>query len=177
MVLSKNPPTGLKSIMLYRVRLTAQSCVIVLAVGVPHHPAQATGSGLVVLAQATAQESELSVEQRARLKAEIARVPSDLKGRFDVRYRAWKYSWRRKNILFNSSTKSARTPAEFRALISLGPGILPLLVAKLANHDEFRALQAYDALQDRPELRVDPQGYPSEQERALETVRRWLARK
>jgi len=164
--------------MLYRVRLTAQFCVLLLAVveSVPHHPAQATGSGLVVLAQATAPGSELSVDQRARLTTEIARVPSDLKGRFDVRYRAWKYSWRRKNILFISNTKSARTPAEFRALTSLGPGILPLLVAKLANHDDFRALQAYDALQDRPELRVDPRSFPSEPERALETVRRWLAR-
>jgi len=31
-------------------------------------------------------------------------------------------------------------------------------------------------LQDRPDLRVDPQDYPSEQQRALETARRWLAR-
>lgn len=152
-----------------RVKFTALCCAIalIIAAGVPHHP---------VLAQAAAQTGDLTPDQRARLKAEVARVPSDLKGRFDVRYRAWKYSWRRKNILFSSNTKSVRTPAEFRALISLGAGILPLLVGKLANRDEFPALQAYDALQDRPELRVDPQSYPSEQQRALETVRRWLAR-
>ena len=109
-----------------------------------------------------------------RLKAEIARVPSDLRGRFDVRYRAWKYSWRRKPILFN--TKTARGTAEFRALVALGPGILPLLVDRLVRRDEYAALQAYDALQDRPDLRLDPQDYPSEQQRALETARRWLAR-
>jgi len=129
-----------------------------------------------VLAQATAQNDELSSEQRVQLKAEIARVPSDLKGRFDVRYRAWKYSLRRRPILFNLNARLGRTPAEFHALISLGPAILPLLVGKLANRDEFRALQVYDALQDRPDLRVDPQAFPSEQQRALETARRWLAR-
>jgi len=152
-----------------RVMLTALSCVVafILAASMPHHPA---------LAQAAAQSDDLSPDQRARLKAEVARVPSDLKGRFDVRYRAWKYSWRRKPVLFSSSSKAVRTPAEFRALVSLGPGIIPLLVDKFVKRDEFRALQAYDALQDRPELRVDQQAVPSEQQRALETARRWIDR-
>lgn len=160
--------------MLYRVRLTALSGIIVLAVvtGVPQQIASAEP---VALAQAAAADSELTPEQRARLKAEIARVPSDLKGRFDVRYRAWKYSWLRKPLIF-SNAKSARPSPEFRALISLGPDILPLLVGKLVDRDETRSLQVYDALQERAELRVDPQAYPDERQRALETVRRWLAR-
>jgi hypothetical protein len=168
-------PLGLRDFMHCHVRLTALCSVIVFALvaSVPHHAARA-GSGAVVLVQAAAADRELTPEQRARLKAEIARVPSDLKGRFDVRYRAWRYSWLRKPLIFNS--KSARPPAEFRALISLGPGILPLLVGKLANGDDSRALQAYDALQDHSDLRVDPQAYPNERQRALETVRRWLAR-
>ncbi len=160
--------------MLCCVRITTLCGVIVFAlVATASHHAAHAGSGPFVLAQAVAADRELTPEQRARLKAEIARVPSDLKGRFDVRYRSWKYSWRRKPLIFSS--RPARPPAEFRALISLGSGILPLLVGKLANGDT-RALQAYDALQDRAELRVDPQTYPDEQQRALETVRRWLAR-
>jgi hypothetical protein len=159
-----------------RVKLTALCGVIAFAVVVRvPHPARA-GSGPLVLAQAAAPDGDLTVDQRARLKAEVARVPSDLRGRFDVRYRAWKYSWRRKPILFSSNTKAVRTPAEFRALISLGPGIIPLLVDKLVKREEFPALQAYDVLQDRSELRVEPQAIPSEQQRALETARRWLAR-
>jgi hypothetical protein len=183
--------------MFYLVRLTlpAFTIVSIVAAGAPLRPALATGadcgivapalpdrcskplagSGLMVLAQAAAQ-GDLTAEQRARLKAEVARVPSDLRGRFDVRYRAWKYSWWRKPIIFSSSSSAVRPPSEFRALISLGPGIIPLLVDKLIKRDEFRALQAYDALQDRPELRVESQQYPSEQQRALETARRWLDR-
>jgi hypothetical protein len=155
--------------MSYRFKLAALSCVVafIAAASVPYHP---------VLAQAAAQNDELSVEQRARLKAEVARVPSDLKGRFDVRYRAWKYSWRRKPILFSSNSRAVRTPTEFRALVSLGPGIIPLLVDKFVKREEFPALQAYDALQDRPDLRVDQQAIPSEQQRALETARHWLNR-
>jgi hypothetical protein len=182
--------------MFYLMRLTALAFVIafMVAAGAPLRQALAAGadcgiaasafrdrcsrrpvgSGLIVLAQAAAQSGDLTAEQRARLKADVARVPSDLRGRFDVRYRAWKYSWRRKPIIFSSS--AARTPAEFRALISLGPGIIPLLVDKFVKRDEFRALQVYDALQDRPELRVESQQYPSEQQRALETARRWLDR-
>jgi hypothetical protein len=183
--------------MFYLARLTlpAFATAFIVAAGAPLRPALATGAdcGIVapalqdrcsrrlaggepeVLAQAAAQ-GDLTAEQRARLKADVARVPSDLRGRFDVRYRAWKYSWRRKPIIFSSSSSAARTPAEFRALIRLGPGIIPLLVDKLVRRDEFHALQAYDALQDRPELRVDSQQYPSEQQRALETARRWLDR-
>lgn len=184
----------------YCTRLTPLAVFIAVAIagGVPHHPAQAatigcgltalssldpcmrqprpTSSALVALAQAAAPAGDLTPEQRARLKAEVARVPSDLRGRFDVRYRAWKYSWRRKPIIFSSSSAAVRTPPEFRALISLGPAIIPLLVDKFVKRDEFRALQAYDALQDRPELRIDPQQTPSEQQRALETARRWLDR-
>jgi len=171
----RSPRQGSKSTMLYRAKLTAISGIIVFAVvaSVPQQVARAAGP--VVLAQAAAADSELAPEQRAQLKAEIARVPSDLKGRFDVRYRAWMYSWLRKPLIF-SNAKSARPSPEFRALISLGPDILPLLVGKLANRDETRALQVYDALQERAELRVDPQAYPDERQRALETVRRWLAR-
>src|SRR5215813_14974658 len=98
--------------MFYLDRLTAPAFVIafMLAAGAPLCPApagaagchivapglpdgcptRAVGSGLMVLAQAAAQSGDLTAEQRARLKAEVARVPSDLRGRFDVRYRAWK---------------------------------------------------------------------------------------
>ena len=178
----------------YLARLIALSSAVLFIIAMPHRIAVAAAAGCatiapplldrclrtpvtggrLMLAQAAPQDNELSAEQRARLKAEIARVPSDLRGRFDVRYRAWKYSWRRKPILFN--TRTARGTAEFRALVALGPGILPLLVDRLVRRDEYAALQAYDALQDKPDLRVDPQNYPSEQQRALETARRWLAR-
>jgi hypothetical protein len=175
--------------MWYLDRLLRCAITFILAAGAAHRPVHAaptdpdcgtrphhsTGSAFAVLAQA-AQNSELTPEQRARLKAEVARVPSDLRGRFGVRYRAWKYSLNRPDISLSFNPKVRRKPAEFRALIALGPSTIPLVVDKLTRRDELSALKIYDALQDRPELRVDSPQYPSEEQRALETVKRWLDR-
>jgi hypothetical protein len=49
------------------------------------------------------------------------------------------------------------------------------VVAKLLDRDEFRALQIYDVLQDRPELQATNR-FEGEQRRALEAARRWLSR-
>ena len=67
---------------------------------------------------------------------------------------------------------------EFLELVSLGPGILPLLMEKLTNSDNFCALVAVDRLL-RPELRIvkeldDESALLGEQGRAVETVQRWL---
>jgi hypothetical protein len=119
--------------MWYLDRLLPCAISFTLAAGAAHRPAHAaptdpyrgtppshsTASAFAVLAQAT-QNSELAPEQRARLKAEVARVPSDLRGRFDVRYRAWKYSLNRPDISLSFDPKMRRKPAEFRALIALG---------------------------------------------------------
>jgi hypothetical protein len=65
-----------------------------------------------------------------------------------VRYRAWRYSLNRPDISLSFNPKMWRKPAEFRALIALGPSIIPLVVDKLTRRDDFSALQIYDALQD-----------------------------
>jgi hypothetical protein len=114
-------------------------------------------------------------EQRARLDAEIAQLPPDLRARFDERYRDWIKTWERPDILISSNSKAVRNSEEFRALVSLGPQILPLVVDKLLQPEEFFALQLYDVLQDRPELRDD--GWElGEQRRVLATAQRWLSR-
>src|ERR1700741_289224 len=120
--------------MFYLARLTlpAFATAFIVAAGAPLRPALATGADcgivapalpdrcsrrpaggeLMVLAQAAAQ-GDLTAEQRARLKADVARVPSDLRGRFDVRYRAWKYSLNRPDVSAQargvSRAHSART--------------------------------------------------------------------
>jgi hypothetical protein len=117
----------------------------------------------------------ITLEQRARLDAEIAQLPPDLRARFDEHYRDWVKTWDRPDILISSNSKAVRNSEEFRALVSLGPRILPRVVDKLLQPEEFFALQLYDVLQDRPELRDD--GWDlGEQRRALATARRWLSR-
>ena len=98
-------------------------------------------------------------------------MPSDLRGRLGVRYRAWKYSLNRPDISLSVNPKCEASPRNFARL---GPSIIPLVVDKLTRRDEPSALRIYDALQDRSELRVDSPQYTSEEQRAVETVKRWL---
>jgi hypothetical protein len=117
----------------------------------------------------------ISAAQRARLDAEIAQVPADLSARFDARYRDWTKTFQRPDIAVSSSSGAVRNSDEFRALVALGPQILPLVVDKLLQPHEFFALQLYDVLQDRADLR-DADAFQGEQKRALATARRWLSR-
>ncbi len=126
-------------------------------------------------AQTAPHNRDLSREQRARLQKEIAQLPTGLRARFDERYRNWGKTWERPDIAVRSNAKALRKSKEFSLLVALGPRILPLVVNKLLQPDEFFALQLYDVLQDRPELRADKRG-KSEQTRALATARLWLSR-
>ena len=117
----------------------------------------------------------VSREERARLDTEMAELPAALRARFDQSYREWRKTWERSDILVSSNAKAVRSSEEFRSLVSLGPRILPLVVDKLLQPEEFFALQIYDVLQDRPELR-DEHSEAGEQQRALATAHRWLSR-
>src|SRR4029077_12081466 len=73
------------------------------------------------------------------------------------------------------SSKAVKNSEEFRALASLGPKVLPLIVDKLLQPDEFFALQLYDTIEQRRDLREEDRNL-GEQKRALATARRWLSR-
>ncbi len=118
---------------------------------------------------------QISIEQRSRLNAEIAAVPAQLRTRFDELYRDWRRTWERPDIRVSSSSKAVKNSEEFRALASLGPKVLPLIVDKLLQPDEFFALQLYDTIEQRRDLREEDRNL-GEQKRALATARRWLSR-
>jgi hypothetical protein len=121
-------------------------------------------------------DDAISADQRARLAQDIARLPAELRREFDARYRAWHKTWRQPDIFIKSGTDAVRDSEEFRALVSLGPAIIPLVIEKLLQPGEFFALQVYDALQNRPELRRDDLADRGEQQRARATARTWLLR-
>lgn len=118
---------------------------------------------------------QISIEQRSRLDAEIAGVPAELRTSFDELYRDWRRTWQRPDILVSSNSKAVKDSDEFRALASLGPKVLPLIVDKLLQPSEFFALQLYDTIERRPNLREENRDL-GEQKRALATARRWLSR-
>jgi hypothetical protein len=118
---------------------------------------------------------QISIEQRSRLDAEIAGVPAELRTSFDELYRDWRKTWERPDILVGSNSKAVKDSDEFRALASLGPKVLPLIVDKLLQPSEFFALQLYDTIERRRNLREEDRDL-GEQKRALATARRWLSR-
>ena len=86
-------------------------------------------------------------------------------------------------VVTDNATSDPHTRAvgrEFEALIPLGPVILPLLIEKLADPENFFALQLYDAMQSDENLLVqyepdDERIVEGEQGRAPRAVQAWFA--
>lgn len=132
--------------------------------------------GSLLTAENAPQDRGASRDQRSRLEKEIAQIPADLRARFDELYRDWRKTWEQPDIQVSSDPRAVRKSREFDALVALGPRVLPLVVNKLLRPEEFFALQLYDVLQNRPELRADAQRSMGEQARARAAVRLWLSR-
>jgi hypothetical protein len=120
----------------------------------------------------------LSSDQLAYVHARAAEVDRELKARFERAYAAWKETWSHPMIAVSSAPGARAKSIEYLELIALGPEILPLLMEKLTDPEEFFALVAVDRLV-RPELRVthepgDEAILLGEQGRAIETVQRWV---
>jgi hypothetical protein len=126
------------------------------------------------------QDASLNSNEFSLLNEEVERVPVEIRNEFDARYERWKQTWRRADIVISSDPTEVRHSPEFLHLTSMGPSILPLVVAKLAHREDFFALQLYDVLQSDPSLRVgiaqDETIYGGEQFRAIQVVRRWLSK-
>lgn len=121
----------------------------------------------------------LTADQLHYVRARSDKVDKQLKERFDKAYAAWKATWSYPLIAVSSAPSARAQTTEFLELISLGPSIVPLLMEKLTDPNEFFALMAVDRLA-RPEPRVsrelgDEAVLLGEQGRAIETVQRWIA--
>lgn len=120
----------------------------------------------------------LTADQIDYVKTRAGQVDHEMKERFDNAYAAWKATWNHPLIAVSSSPATRAHTVEFLELISLGSDILPLLMEKLTDPEEFFALVAVDRLA-RPELQVtreidDEAVLLGEQGRAIETVQRWV---
>jgi hypothetical protein len=121
----------------------------------------------------------LTPDQLAYIRTRAAGVDKELRRRFDNGYAAWKSTWSRPMIAISSAPAARAHSAEFLELVALGPEILPLLMEKLTDPEEFFALVAVDHLAG-PELIVthgldDESVLLGEQGRAIETVLQWIA--
>lgn len=125
-------------------------------------------------------KSYLSAAQKQRLHKQQTEIPGGVRTDFETYFSAWKESWFRGGLAASSDPHTRAVGREFDALIELGPGILPLLIEKLADPENFLALQLYDALQSEENLLVqyepdDERIVEGEQGRARRVVQAWFA--
>jgi hypothetical protein len=124
-------------------------------------------------------KSPLSAAQKKALRAARSDVPTDIHVAFETAFEAWKATWFTGGLAISSNPHTRTVGKEFDALIALGPRILPLVVEKLADPDNFLALQLYDAIQPDEQLVVqfgadDERILEGEQGRARRVVQAWL---
>jgi hypothetical protein len=127
-----------------------------------------------------AAKSYMSAAQRRTLSEERDRVPEEVRTAFEDAFAAWKNTWFSGGLAISSNPHTRAVGKEYDALIALGPAILPLVVDKLADPENFLALQLYDALQPNEKLLVqfepdDERLLEGEQGRAQRVVQAWFA--
>jgi hypothetical protein len=126
----------------------------------------------------TMKTEHLSKADLKFIKERVARIDPDFKDRFNKAYQTWKEAWNHPLIVISSNPSSRTQTPAFLDLIALGPGIIPLLMEKLTDSEQFFALQAVDRLL-RPEFVIsrqvdDPEVLLGEQGRAIDTVKQWI---
>ena len=125
-------------------------------------------------------KSYLSAPQKQLLLKQQAAIPTKVQTAFEAAFSAWKDTWFSGGLAVSSDPQTRAVGSEFNALIALGPAILPLLVEKLADPENFLALQLYDSMQPDEKLLVqyepdDERIVEGEQGRARRVVQAWFA--
>lgn len=123
--------------------------------------------------------SYLSREQKQLLARQLGEIPADVRSAFSAAFDAWKETWFRGGLAMSSDPHTRAVGPEFEALIALGPAILPLVVERLADPDNFFGLQLFDAIQTDENLLVqfepdDERIVEGEQGRARRVVQAWF---
>jgi hypothetical protein len=125
-------------------------------------------------------KSYLSTTQRRALSEERERVPEEVRMAFEDAFTAWKNTWFSGGLAISSDPHTRAVGKEYDTLIARGPTILPLVVEKLADPENFLALQLYDAIQPSEKLLVqfepdDERILEGEQGRSRRVVQAWFA--
>ena len=108
---------------------------------------------MLLKAQNMKESISLNADQLNYVRARVAHTDKSLRERFENAYAAWKAAWDHPLIAVCSAPAARAQTTEFLELISLGSDILPLLMEKLIDPDDFFALVAVDRLA-RPELLI-----------------------
>jgi hypothetical protein len=119
-------------------------------------------------------------EEAKVLREQVRAIPAEVRAAFEAAFDAWKRKWFEGGLAISSDPHTRAVGKEFDALIAMGPRIIPLVVEKLTDPENFLALQLYDAIQPDEKLVVhfepdDERILEGEQGRARRVVQTWLA--
>lgn len=138
-------------------------------------------SALKEVAEEVAKEDiVLSDLERNRVFEESRKVNSEIVDKFESLVAEWENEIQTNpQTKFSSSTLDYKKLPQFKSLQEMGRVIIPLIMEKLLDEDNFFMLPLYDALQVDSTLKVtysknDPKCLEGEQNRARRTVRMWI---
>ena len=128
------------------------------------------------------EKKQYTKEEIIYIKEEIERLPSKLTSDFEKYFEFWKATWFKGRLTFDSNPTSRINSLEFYRLLDMGEAIVPLLILKLMDKNNFIALQLYERLQRKPNLLVehnvmDELVLEGEQGRAFRTVKAYIRNK
>lgn len=115
----------------------------------------------------------LTVTERKALREQVQRIPNEVRTAFDTAFKKWQETWFLGGLAISSDPHTRALGKEFDTLIALGPVILPLVIEKLADPENFLALQLYDTMQANERLLVQ---FEPDDERILEGEQGWARR-
>lgn len=119
-------------------------------------------------------------DKQALLREAASAVDRSVAQEFETRFLSWKETWVSEHTAHLSDPAFVTHSQEFVALVAMGPEILPLIVGKLTDPENFLALQLYETVETDAGavVAVDPGDeaiLEGEQGRAQRTVERWIA--
>ncbi|HTQ31592.1 MAG TPA: hypothetical protein VMI53_10315 [Opitutaceae bacterium] len=128
---------------------------------------------------AAAKAPAMNEKQKAILLHDAVKTISPaVREEFNQLFDAWKRTWAQGTMAFSNNARDRSAAYSYKQLVEMGPEILPLVVEKLANPENFIARQLYNDLQAEAgqKVAIEPGVHRNHGEKLLarQTVERFL---
>lgn len=95
------------------------------------------------------------------------------KNEFDKLFAAWKKDWQTNSkTIYSSNTNDAKTLETYYPLLNKGDTIIPLLMEKLLDKDNFFAVVLFEDIQKTSSLRINYK--LGEQDKVIIIIKHWI---
>ncbi len=135
---------------------------------------------VLVAEEVSKEDIVLSDLEKNKVLERSKKVDSEIVSKFESLIAAWKNEINTNpKTMFSSSTLDYKQLPQFKSLQEMGSVIIPLIMEKLLDEENFFMLPLYDTLQLDSNLKIvynknDRKCLEGEQNRARRTVRMWV---